>query len=103
MSDVVSMDAVRRGGRFAMLSLVFALVAAASTAMIGATSFIRDFNPPDWVRAVTMAPFPFAVAAAIAFAVAARRRPDNRAPAMWGLAIALASLAAFIVMVAVGE
>lgn len=103
MSDVVSIDAVRRRGRFAMLSLVFALVAAASTAMIGATSFLGGFNPPDWVRVATMAPFPFAATAAIAFAISARRQSTGRGLAAWGLVIALASVAAFVVMIVIGE
>lgn len=90
-----------RGPLFGVLSLVAGLVAAFGVTMVGLTSFLADFNPPDWVRLVSMIPIPFAVIASVGFGLAGFRG-RGRALAIAGLVISAASTAAFIAMMSTG-
>lgn len=84
-----------------VISLIAALIALAGVTMVGLTSFLATFNPPDWVRVATMAPIPFAVAVAVVLGVLGLRG-DGRTWAFWGLALAALEVAAFAVMVVAG-
>lgn len=65
--------------------------------MVGLTSFLENFNPPDWVRIASMAPIPFATIAAAIFGVLGLKG-RGRGLAVAGLAITGLSVAAFAVM-----
>jgi hypothetical protein len=50
----------QHGSLQGILSLLFGIATAGSTAMIGFTSFTA-FDPPGWLRIATMAPLPFLI------------------------------------------
>ena len=83
------------------VSLVFAVIAAASVTMIGFTSFTA-FDPPGWLRISTMVPLPFALIVSIVCAVLALRKPSGRAAAIVALVIDGLVIAAFAVMISSG-
>lgn len=84
-----------------ILSVLFGIAAAGSTAMIGFTSF-TSFNPPDWLRIATMAPLPFLIILSVGFGILAIKRNSGRAWAITGLVLTALSLIAFLIMINVG-
>ncbi len=91
----------KNGARFGMLSFLFAIATAASVAMIGFTSFTA-FNPPDWLRIVTMAPLPLLIILSVGFGVAGMKAGPGRAWAFTGFVLTGLSIVAFCVMIGVG-
>lgn len=95
--------AVKRGpGALGITALTLALVAAASVTMIGLTSF-TSFNPPNWLRIATMVPLPFALLISVFSAVAGLRNGSRRGLMLATIALDVAVIAAFVVMISQGE
>ena len=90
-----------RGALLGVISFICGILAAGSAAMIGFTSFTA-FNPPGWLRIITMAPFPVVLIAAAGFGLAALKRGSGRVWAILGIVLAGLSVIAFIVMLNVG-
>jgi hypothetical protein len=90
----------KNGSLQGVLSLLLALLAAGSVAMIGFTSFTA-FNPPGWLRIATMAPLPFAIILSVGFGLAGLKWGSGRVWAIGGFVLTGLSLSAFIVMLIV--
>lgn len=101
MSTSTSSIENKRESLVGILALVAAVIAAASTAIIGLTSF-TNFNPPNWLRIITMAPLPFAILLSLGFGIAGLTKKPGRAWAVAGLVLAGLSIIAFVVMILVG-
>lgn len=84
-----------------VLSFLFAIAAVGSVAMIGCTSFTL-FNPPDWIRIVTMAPLPFLIILSVGFGLVGFKRNSGRVWAITGLILIALSVVTFIIMLNVG-
>lgn len=84
-----------------VLSFLFAIATAGSVAIIGFTSF-TPFNPPGWLRVVTMAPLPFAIILSVGFGLVGLKRNSSRAWAIAGLIVTILSVIAFIIMINIG-
>lgn len=84
-----------------VVAFLAGVVALGSIAMIGITSFTA-FNPPGWLRIVTMAPFPFALILAIGLGIDGLKRLSSRAAAIAGLVLAALAVAGFIVILSAG-
>lgn len=82
-------------------ALVLAVLAAASTTVIGLTSF-TSFNPADWIRIASMAPLPFVFLASVGCAIAALRSSAGRTIAILAIVLDAAVLIGFVTMIAVG-
>jgi hypothetical protein len=91
----------KSGSILGIIAFLLAVVTAASVVMIGFTSF-TPFNPPDWLRILSMAPLPFAIILSIGFGVAGLKKGSGRVWAIAGFILAGLSIAAFFVMIAVG-
>jgi hypothetical protein len=90
-----------RGSLLGVLSFLSAVVAAGGVAMISLTSFTA-FNPPGWLRIITMAPLPVAILSTIGFGLAGLRRGSGRVWAIVGLVLAGLSVVAFSVIISIG-
>jgi hypothetical protein len=84
------------------LLILSGVVAAGSAVMIGLTSFTL-FNPPGWLRIITMAPFPVAIISSVVFGLVGLRGGSGRVWSIIGLVLAFLSGLAFIVMINVGD
>lgn len=91
----------QHGSLQGILSVLFGIATAASTAMIGFTSF-TSFNPPDWLRITSMAPLPFLIILSVGCGVQGIKRNSGRAWAIAGLVVTFLSLIAFMIMINVG-
>lgn len=90
-----------RKSPLAILSFILAAAGAGSAAMIGLTSF-TTFNPPDWLRILTMAPLPFLMLLTVVFGVMSLKAGTGRGWAIAGLVIVAMSAAGFAVMIGFG-
>lgn len=84
-----------------VLSFAWAMATAGSVAMIGFTSFTA-FNPPGWLRIVTMAPLPFLIILSTGFGVTAIRKNSGRVWAIAGVILTALAVVAFIIMINIG-
>lgn len=84
-----------------LLSVIFGIATAGSTAMIGVTSF-TSFDPPGWLRIATMAPLPFLIILAVGFGIRGIKRNSGRVWSIAGLVLTALSLLAFIILLNVG-
>ena len=92
---------IKRGSLLGALSFLSAVLSAGIVAMIGFTSFTA-FNPPGWLRIITMAPLPLAIISSVGFGLAGLMRGSGRVWAIAGLVLAGLSVVAFIVMISIG-
>ena len=81
-----------------VLSFVSAMVALFSFIMITLTSLMPDFNPPGWIRIVTMVPLPLALTASVALGVAALVKQTGRIWAICGLIVSAIVIVGFVVL-----
>ena len=84
-----------------ILAFLLAVVTAGSVAMIGFTSFTA-FDPPGWLRIITMAPSPVTLFASVGFGLAGFKKNSGRLWAIAGLVLAALTVVAFIVMISFG-
>lgn len=84
-----------------ILALLSGILTALGVGMVGFTSF-TDFNPPGWLRIISMAPLPFMIALAVGFGWAGLKRNSGRSWAIAGLSLAVLSVVAFILMLSFG-
>jgi hypothetical protein len=90
------------GALLGAVSILAAVVAAGSVAIIGFTSFTA-FDPPGWLRIATMLPLPVASLVALGFGWAGLRTSSGRGWAIGGLILAGLSLVAFMLMIATND
>lgn len=82
------------------LSFLTGALAVLAVAMIAFTSF-TDFNPPNWLRILTMAPLPVALILSLGFGWVSLKS-SGRSWAIAGLALAALAVVAFVVILIIG-
>jgi cytochrome c-type biogenesis protein CcmH/NrfF len=89
-------------GSLGLWSIVFGVVALVGVTMIAQASFgtFGGFDPPGWLRITTAWMLPVGAIAAVAFGVLSVSRRSARPVGMVGIALAAASVAIFVAMLA---
>ena len=93
----------KRGVSLGAVSLASALIAALAVTGIGLLSFTGEssYEPPGWIRIVTVLLLPVGVSASVLFGVAALVKRSGPRWAVAGLIVAALSVVAMFVMLSI--
>ena len=90
-----------QGPILGVLAFIAGVLTAVSVTMIGFTSFTA-FDPPGWLRMVSMAPLPGVALVSLIFGWVGLKNGSGRSWAIAGLVITGLALIAFVIMLNVG-